>query len=264
MQTEAAWPRALLIGLTAGLGGGLASLGGGTLAIPLMVALLGLDAFRARGTALALALISALVASLVYLHGGQIDWHAVVWIALPSALLTPWVAARTEHLRNGQLLRLFGLVLIGGALALLARDAAGLRPWVSADLAPPYLLLVGVIEGLVTGSVGVSGGPVLAPLLVLGLGMPQQLAQGCSLASRIPAILTGLGENLRHGHVCWRCLPALAVGATLGAWAGGQLALRLPEATLRHLFALLLMLLGLHYLWRGPRPAATDTEEHRP
>ncbi len=233
------WTKALTIGLVAGFGGGLASLGGGTLAIPLMIGTLGLNAFQARGTALALALFSAVTAGLIYLHGGQIDWRAVLWIALPSVIITPWVASRTEHLRGGQLVRVFGLVLMAGAASLLLRDLAGLSAWVPPGQAGPYLVLVGVIEGVVTGSVGVSGGPVLAPLLVLGLGMPQQLAQGCSLMARIPAILGGLVENARHGHICWPCIPALALGGLAGASAGSQLALHLPEIWLRHLFALL-------------------------
>lgn len=247
-----AWTKALGIGLAAGFGGGLVSLGGGTLAIPLMMALLGLNTFQARGTALVLALFSASIAGLIYLHGGQVDWQAVVWIALPSVIITPWVASRTEHLRSSQLTRIFGLVLMVGAVALLIRNLAGLSAWVIPQQAIPYLVLVGVIEGLVTGSVGVSGGPVLAPLLVLGLGMPQQLAQGCSLVARIPAILGGLTENARHGHVCWRCIPALALGALLGATGGSQLALYLPEVYLRHVFAFLLFLLGLHYVMRRP------------
>lgn len=240
---------ALVIGFVAGFGGGFVSLGGGTLAIPLLMGWVGLNAFQARGTALMIALFSASMASFVYHQGGSIDWFSVVLIALPSMILTPIMASYTEHFSNRVLKRIFGIVLIGGALALFLKDELTISALVSSDWSVTYLLAVGVIEGLVAGSVGVSGGPVLAPLLVLGLGMSQQLAQGCSLAARLPAIITGLIENIRHGHVCWCYVPGLAIGSLPGAWVGGKLALMLPEQHLRLMFAILLAALGVHYLF---------------
>ncbi len=247
---------ALGIGLTTGFGGGLLSLGGGTLAIPLMLALLRLDAFQARGTALALALFSAGTGVVVYFQGHQIDWWAVLWIALPSALLAPRIAKATERFRGAGLVRIFGICLILGAGALFLKESITEASLVPAGLQIPFLVFIGVLEGLVAGSVGVSGGPIIAPLLVLGLGMPQQLAQGCSLAARIPAVMTSLAENQSHHHVCWQLVPALAGGAIVGASLGGMLALRLHESHLRALFALLILLLGLRYLVKGSSAAA--------
>lgn len=242
--------RALSIGLAVGFGGGFLSLGGGTLAIPLLMTLIGLSAFQSRGTALMLALFSAGTGAWVYARAGHVDWSAVALIAIPSMIVTPLTARYTERFSNSGLKRFFGLVLMAGALALFIKDHIELQPLISQTGRELFLIAVGVVEGLVAGSVGVSGGPILAPALVLGLGMPQQLAQGCSLAARLPAVLTGLAENIRHRHVCWWCIPWLAVGSLPGAWIGGQLALWLPEPQLRQVFALLLVLLGLNYLLR--------------
>jgi len=216
---------------------------------------IGLNAFQARGTALMIALFSASMGSFAYHQGGSIDWLSVALIALPSMILTPIMASYTEHFSNRILKHIFGVVLIIGALALFLKDEFTTSALVPSDWSITYLLAVGVIEGLVAGSVGVSGGPVLAPLLVLGLGMSQQLAQGCSLAARIPAVITGLVENIRHGHVCWWYVPGLAIGSLPGAWLGGKLALMLPEQHLRLLFAILLVTLGIHYLfYKNNRP----------
>ncbi len=247
----------LLIGLVAGFGGGFVSLGGGTLAIPLLISWIGLNAFQARGTALMIALFSASMGSYVYYQGGAIDWFSVAMIAIPSAILTPLTASYTEHFSNRLLKRLFGAVLVFGALALFAKDEFMSQALVPSEWSLPYLLLVGVIEGLVAGSVGVSGGPILAPMLVLGLGMSQHLAQGCSLAARLPAVITGLVENIRHGHVCWWSVPGLAAGGFIGAWAGGHLALMLHEQHLRQIFALLLAVLGFYYLLHKSRLSAS-------
>jgi len=241
--------RALIIGVIAGLGGGLLSLGGGTLTIPLMMAWLRLDPFAARGTALAAALLPAAFGAWLYHRAGQVDWWAVLVIAVPAMILTPVVGTLTEHLPGGRLRQAFGVVVIGGAVLLILRDPLlggalpGMLQW-------GWLAFVGIVEGLVAGSVGVSGGPVLAPLLVLGLGMPQQLAQGCSLAARVPAVLAGIWENGRCGHVRIVLLPGLVLGGLSGAWLGSRIALSLPELHLRSLFALVLALIGVRYLRR--------------
>ncbi len=238
----------LIIGLLAGLGGGLFSLGGGTLTIPLMLSWLHLSEFEARGTALAAAFFPALFGTFLYAQAAQVDWLAVVLVAVPALIVTPFVGLWSEHFSSLRLRRIFSVVIITGALFLLLREQF-LGDWKLTDsMRIGYLIGVGVIEGLVAGSVGVSGGPVLAPLLVLGLGMPQQMAQGCSLAARIPAVVAGSLENFRHGHVRLALLPGLISGGLLGAWLGSRLALSLPELHLRSLFAVLLLIIGFRYL----------------
>jgi hypothetical protein len=81
----------------------------------------------------------------------------------------------------------------------------------------PFLIGLGVIEGLAAGIVGISGGPILAPQLVLGLGMPQHLAQGCWLAARLPPVLAGTLENAREGNILIILVPGLLLGAFAGA-----------------------------------------------
>lgn len=76
-----------------------------------------------------------------------------------------------------------GLVAGVGGLLVLFRDQLAGGFAMPEALRIPYLLSVGVLEGLVGGVVGISGGPILAPLFVLGLGMAQQLAQGCARPS---------------------------------------------------------------------------------
>ncbi len=253
-------PRGLVIGTVAGFGGGFMSLGGGTLTIPLLLAWTRLSPFEARGTALAVALFSAGMGSWVYAGDGMVDWQAVLLIALPAMILSPLTARWTEHLKGVRLQQIFGIVVLLGGLALLLRDFLLPQTTITESLRTPYLLAVGIVEGAVAGSVGVSGGPILAPALVLGLGMSQQLAQGCSLAARLPAVIGGLWENITHRHVFWPLLPGLITGSLAGAWLGGEAALALPEQHLRSLFALFLLILGMNYL-RG-RPA-THPETHQ-
>ena len=81
--------------------------------------------------------------------------------------------------------------------------------------------------------------------------MSQNLSRDRRLAwlnARLPAVIAGVVEDQREGFVMWRMLPLLAAGDLAGIWGGAHLALMLPEPQLRQLFALLLLLLGLHEL----------------
>ncbi len=241
--------KTFLIGLLAGLGGGLFSLGGGTLTIPLLLNWLRLSEFEARGTALAAAFFPAVLGTYLYARAGQVEIQAVVLVAVPALIVTPFVGLWTERLSGSRLRQVFGAVVVGGAVFLILREQLLGERELAGMMRMTYLVGVGIVEGMVAGSVGVSGGPVLAPLLVLGLGMPQQMAQGCSLAARIPAVVAGSVENFRCRHIRLALLPGLVGGGLAGAWFGSSLALALPELHLRSLFALVLLLIGIRYLW---------------
>lgn len=242
---------AMVVGVISGFGGGLASLGGGTLLIPQLTGFLRLSPLDARGTALAVALINSIMSSIIYASAGKVAWTPIFWAGLPAMLIAP-VAARLSRNWPDRGLRItFGLIVILGAVALLAVGSAP-PPGFARSLPTLYLLGVGLLSGGVAGLVGVSGGPILAPLFVLGLGMPQALAQGTSLLTRIPSTVSGLWENGREHHVRWNFLPWLAGGGLLGSWGGSYLALALPEHLLRVLFSSLLIVLGIFEILNRP------------
>ena len=250
------WCSGLGIGVIAGVGGGLMSLGGGTLVIPLLMSWAGLTPLQARGTAILVSVFSAATGTLIYASRGQIDLEVVLWVAVPSFVITPLAAAWSERLPPDTLKREFGAVITLGGLLVIVHDYLPTAITIPPEGYHAYLLGVGLVEGLVAGVIGISGGPILAPLFVLGLGLPQQLAQGCSLAARLPATLSGSWENWRLGNIRKPMIVPLAVGALAGAAAGSHLALGLPEVHLRSLFGIFLILLGLHYLIshrHGPR-----------
>ncbi len=243
--------KSIIIGLIAGFGGGLVSLGGGTLVIPLLMGWVGLSPVAARGTAIVVAIFSTGMGAFIYHQSNMLDLPVAIWVALPSLLVTPLAASWSENWPAKRLKAGFGIAVAVGGILVISRDEIGSALTISDQWEIPYLLMVGVIEGLVAGIIGISGGPILAPLFVLGMGMPQQLAQGCSLAARLPAVASGIWENWRLGNIHSRLIPGLALGSLSGAWLGSRIALWLPEHGLRLLFAALLIFLGGHYLHQG-------------
>ena len=113
------------------------------------------------------------------------------------------------------------------------------------------MLVIGAAAGVISGLLGVGGGSVLVPALVLVTGFPQQLAQGTSLAVILPSSSAGAMAHARLGHVHGRALPPILVGTLLGSWAGAAGALALPGQTLRILFSAVLLFMGASFVLRG-------------
>ncbi len=246
--------KAVAIGFIAGMGGGLVSLGGGTLVVPLLTGWVKLDQLNARGTALAVSIVSALTGTVVYARAGQVDWEIVLWTGLAAMVTAPLAVRLSVHWSTRALRTAFGIVVTIGGLILIGKSLFVMHGF-ARSWPVPFMALTGTITGVVAGLVGVSGGPVLAPMFVLGLAVPQQLAQGCSLAARLPSSLSGSWQNWRQRNIDVTLLPGLVVGAVTGGIVGGRIALALPGATLRIVFGVALVLLGVAYS-RGGRRAA--------
>ena len=102
-------------------------------------------------------------------------------------------------------------------------------------------LLLGLAVGMLSGYMGVGGGIIAVPAFTLLMGMPQQLAQGTSLAVILVAAPAGAIEHARHGNLVWRLVPALAIGASAGALASSWWVQGLPHTLLARTFAVFLL-----------------------
>ncbi|HUJ91329.1 MAG TPA: sulfite exporter TauE/SafE family protein, partial [Gaiellaceae bacterium] len=111
-------------------------------------------------------------------------------------------------------------------------------------------VLLGVVAGVLSGLFGVGGGILFVPTLT-ALGLSQLHAEASSLLAIIPTVMVGVWRQQRYGNVRWR--PAMIIGlASIGAAvAGAQVAESLPEATLRKLFAVFLLVTAAQIAWRA-------------
>jgi uncharacterized membrane protein YfcA len=116
-------------------------------------------------------------------------------------------------------------------------------------------ILIGIIGGLMSGTLGVSSGGALVPLSVLLLGADQRVAQAISLIAQIfPTSLSGLRHYARSGHgVTWRSLAFIGSGFVGGGIAGALLASGSTDKSLRWGFVGYLVLLEVVLLARPPR-----------
>jgi uncharacterized protein len=111
-------------------------------------------------------------------------------------------------------------------------------------------ILLGLAAGVFAGMFGVGGGILFVPTLV-ALGLDQHDAIGTSLLAIIPTVLVGTWRQSRYGNVRWRAAAVLGLTAAASAQGGVALAQALSDATLRRLFAGLLVLVSVQIAWRA-------------
>jgi uncharacterized protein len=114
-------------------------------------------------------------------------------------------------------------------------------------------LALGLAGGLLAGLFGVGGGIVFVPALTLGLGLGQLSGEATSLAAIVPVVAVGSFRQSRDGLVDWRSAAVLGGCSLLGVLVGAQIALDLPESTLRRAFAASLLLSAIQMALRARR-----------
>lgn len=235
-----------LIGLIAGAFGGLVGLGGGVVMIPLMVRFFGFQQHQAHGTSLTALVFTGLTGAATYYLQGTVDPVAAVLLAATAILTARFGALYANSLPEWKLKLAFGVFVICVSALLLLKPyyvqlSHPTEGWVRAVI----LLLTGVVSGFFAGLMGVGGGSIMVPAMVLFLGFSQHLAQGSSLLAMVPAGAVGAYTHWRLGNVVPAIVPGLILGIILGTYGGGTLAHWLSEAALRLIFAVVLTWQGI-------------------
>jgi uncharacterized protein len=116
------------------------------------------------------------------------------------------------------------------------------------------LLAVGVAAGFLAGLLGIGGGIIMVPAMVLLFGFDQHVAQGTSLLVIIPAAAAGSWTHYRRGRLDLRVAAFVAAGGVVGAVVGSLSALSLEDALLQRLFAVILFVVAVRMFLRRPAP----------
>lgn len=112
------------------------------------------------------------------------------------------------------------------------------------------LIIIGVITGLMAGMLGIGGAIIMIPALVFFMGFSQQMAQGTSLAVMLPPVGIFATYNYwKAGQVDIRFALILAAAFIIGSLFGSKIALNLPQAALKKIFGVLLLLVAAKMLF---------------
>lgn len=201
------------IGLLSGFLSGLFGVGGGTVIVPLLVLLAAFGQKLASGTSSAAIMPTAAVGVIAYAVGGDVDWVAALLLA-SGAVVGAQIGTRLLHSISEPVLRWFFVgflvvVMISLFVIIPSRDAE-LVVTLWSGLA---LVLTGLVTGVLSGLIGVGGGIVVVPVLILLFGASDLIAKGTSLLMMIPTTMSGTVGNIRHKNV------DLVAGGCIGAAA---------------------------------------------
>ncbi len=239
--------------------------GGGALYTPLQV-WLGIDFHVAATTSLFLIMVTSVAASLVFHKAKRIDWPlALVLESVTTA--GGFAGGLGSGLFSGATLSAVFAVVIGSAAVLMVRplqekepcSGGSGGPWswrrtlgertycVNLALALPLSFAAGALSGLV----GVGGGLIKVPLMVLVLGVPMDIAVGSSALMVGVTASGGFAGHLFHGHWSWKLSLVLAVAVFIGGQIGSRITLKLDRRKLKVGFGYFLMVVSATMLLKA-------------
>lgn len=233
----------VVVGVFAGLVAGTFGVGGGILIVPGLMWVARVDQRLAHGTSLA-AVVPISMASLVpYVVNGAVSW-TVAALLLVGSLGGAIVGTSLLHVVPVRVLSAAFAVLLGGTAARLfvsphTGGSGDLDAWLVLGIA-----VVGLAAGITSGLLGVGGGIVIVPALVVYAGFVPLDAKGTSLAVILPTALIGTWRNRRRDNVDLRVAVVVGGSGVAGALAGGAIAAALPDRVANLSFAVLLVVVA--------------------
>jgi uncharacterized membrane protein YfcA len=251
------------IGLLAGILSGLFGVGGGTVIVPLLVLLLHFDQRLAAGTSLAAIVPTALVGVISYAVHGSVAWIPALILAAGSVVgaqigtrLLPRISQTA--LRWG-FVGFLALVIVTLFVVIPSRDAAFELTWLSGIA----LVGVGVATGILAGLIGVGGGVIVVPVMMLAFGTSDLVAKGTSLLMMIPTALSGTYGNVRTRNVDLVAAALVGVAACTTTALGAWLATLIDPLTGNILFAAYLVVIAVQMAMKAIKGRASTRTRAR-
>lgn len=241
----------LLVGGALGYISGMLGIGGGLLAIPLLVLGYGMEQQTAQGTALVLMAPNMVIGFLRYRQRNPITFRMAALLGSGSIVVSYFASIAAAQVSAPILRTLVAIFMIGLAANIIWHSVARNQAESRRQPAPHLLLpLVGGIGGFCSGFFTIGGGVVVVPILTAFFAFTQTAAQGLALAMLAPGTLVALATYGHLGLVNWLVAVPLAIGSILTVSHGVVLAHKLPEKQLRRAFALMLFISAIMMLSR--------------
>ena len=239
---------ALVIGLSLGMLGG----GGSILTVPLFVYVLGYDPKLAIAMSFPVVGATSLFGAARQWRAGNIRFSKAFFFGC-FAMVSAFLVGRAARVLDGQLRLTILAVVMLLAAASMFRSAAK-TPAALANAAPPAwltLAVVGLGVGALTGLVGIGGGFLIVPALVLFGRMEMPEAVGTSMLVIAMNCAGGLLGQQDTDRIPWVFVIKFVAIAMVGLVAGSRVANRVDQRTLKRVLAVLLVLIASFQIWQS-------------
>lgn len=241
---------AAAVGLSLGVLGG----GGSILTVPIFVYVLGFAAKPAIAMTLPVVGITSLVGATGHWRAGNVKLREALAFGL-VAMAGAYAGARLAVLLSGGIqLTMLAVVMLAAAISMLRRSAPGAPSGGSVTTAPVsrwVVLAVGVGVGMLTGLVGIGGGFLIVPALVLLARLPMKQAVGTSLIVIAMNSAAGFTGYVGQVDIPWRFVSAFTAVAIVGILVGTYLVRFVSQQALKRAFAVFLLLVGSAILYQN-------------
>ena len=243
-----AWIGALLIGISLGLLGS----GGSILTVPVLVYLVGEPEKVAIAESLGIVTTISLVGAIPYAVRKEVDWKSVFYFGIPGMAGTYGGAALSVFLTGSMQLIIFATVMLLAAVMMIRKPK---ELQVKDKQAPIWLLMTeGLVDGVITGLVGVGGGFLIIPALVLLGGLSMRIAVGTSLFIIAAKSLIGFYKYVdvlakEDLSVNWNLLVVFTLIGIMGSFLGGKASQIIPQQKLKRGFGYFLIVMGVYILY---------------
>ncbi len=237
------------VGVVSGFLSGLFGVGGGILIVPALVFALGFEQRLAHGTSLAAVMPIATSGLVAFTIEDKVDWR-VAAVLVVGAVLGVIVGTHLLHVLPRRWLAIgFSVLLLATAVRLLVdhSEATGRAPLSIVGVLA--LIAIGLLSGALAGLLGVGGGIVLVPAMVVLLGIPGAVAKGTSLAVIIPTAVMGTVRNRKRHNADLRAAAAVGLAGVASGFPAGLIAARLDETASNVLFAVLLAIVAVRLIY---------------
>jgi len=230
------------LGLAAGLLGTMLGIGGGVLMVPVLI-LMGVSAKVAAPASLVAVLGTSLGGLRRLLRRGLVDWRLAVFLETASGLGAVVGVKLVGVMSERGLVLFWILALIGSGFGFLFYERLPLggrrveRGLSASPLRLAVAWLVSFVAGMLSAMLGIGGGLIKVPVLVLVVGLPVKIAVATSKLMVGITASVGVIGYIAEGLVVWSLAIPLALGTYLGASLSARLLVRAPERAVRLLAA---------------------------
>ena len=240
----AAWLGALLVGLVLGLLGS----GGSILTVPVLVYLGGEPSKLAIAESLGIVALISLVGAVPFAVQGQVSWRSVGWFGGPGIVGAYLGASLSQFMPGALQLVIFAGVMLLAAVMMFRRRSPTTEG--GPNRAFWKVMMDGFGVGVLTGIVGVGGGFLIVPALVLLCGLSMHRAIGTSLLIIAMKSIAGFVKYIdvmkaAGFSIHWDLVFIFSAIGIVGSVIGGRMGAYVPQARLKRGFAVFLVLMGI-------------------
>jgi uncharacterized protein len=237
----------LVLGFGIGLSLGLLGGGGSILTVPALVYLVGQTPQAAVTTSLAIVGANSVMGAFFHNSQGKLDWKVAFMFGSIGMLVSYLSTSISKSISSETLLIAFALLmLVVGIMLLIRRTQEEATTYQSKPLW--FVLASGAGVGLLTGILGVGGGFLIVPALVMLVGLPVQMAVGTSLVVIAMNSAAGFLGHVGNGSLDWMVTLVFTSAGLLGTFSGMKLSKRLSSSKLQKAFAVFVIILAVFLL----------------